>query len=360
MRIAIVTDAWEPQINGVVHTLKATRDCMLAGRHEVRILSNRNQRTFACPTYPEIRLAYRPYDKVAQELDEFKPDCIHIATEGPIGLAARRYCLNKRLQFTTSYHTRFPEYLRARSLLPQMITYRWLRWFHAPAKTVMVATPGMKATLEKRGFKNLALWSRGVDISHFHPGARDQAGIERPLYLYVGRVAVEKNIEAFLSIRLPGTKWVIGDGPMRAALEKRYPQVRFLGARGHDKLAQYYNCADALVFPSRTDTFGLVMLEAMACGVPVAAYPVEGPKDVVADGVSGALDEDLERACFEALSMNREDVRKHALSYSWEAATQQMLQNLTPAREAERHNFMRMLLQGSDATPSWPQSARSG
>jgi glycosyltransferase involved in cell wall biosynthesis len=359
MRIAIVTDAWEPQINGVVNTLRATRDCMLARGHEVLILSNQNQKTFACPTYPEIRLAYRPYEKVARELEVFAPDCIHIATEGPLGLSARRYCINRHLNFTTSYHTRFPEYLRARSPLPKEITYRWLRWFHAPAKTVMVATPGMKAALEKRGFKNLALWSRGVDTAHFRPGPRDHARIERPLFLYVGRIAVEKNLEAFLNIALSGAKWVIGDGPMRSALEKRYPQARFLGARGHDKLAQYYNCADVLVFPSLTDTFGLVMLEAMACGVPVAAYPVEGPKDVVADGVSGALNENLERACFDALSMNRDDVRKHALSYSWEAATQQMLQNLTPARDTEKHNFMHML-QGSDAARSWPQSARSG
>lgn len=331
MRIVIATDAWAPQVNGVVNTLMATRERLERLGHDVLVLSAANMRTFSCPTYPEIRLAYRPYRRVAQAIDAFAPDCIHIATEGPIGLAVRSYCLRQGLRFTTSYHTRFPEYIRARFMLPLGLSYRWLRWFHEPASAVMVSTPAVMHDLVQRGFGKLVLWSRGVDTGCFKPAPRDDAGIQRPLYLYVGRLAVEKNIEAFLQMGLPGTKWVIGDGPQREVLEQRYPSVRFLGARAHDKLAPYYNCADVLVFPSLTDTFGLVMLEAMACGVPVAAYPVAGPIDVVEQGKTGVLDHDIERACFEALRLPREQVRQHALKYSWETATQQFLHNLRPA-----------------------------
>ncbi|RJG01944.1 glycosyltransferase family 4 protein [Noviherbaspirillum sedimenti] len=331
MRIVIATDAWAPQVNGVVNTLMATRERLERLGHDVLVLSAANMRTFSCPTYPEIRLAYRPYRKVAQAIDAFAPDCIHIATEGPIGLATRSYCLRQGLRFTTSYHTRFPEYIRARFMLPLGLSYRWLRWFHEPASAVMVSTPAVMHDLAQRGFGKLVLWGRGVDTGHFKPLAREHAGIEGPLYLYVGRLAVEKNIDAFLAMGLPGTKWVIGDGPQRESLERRYPSVHFLGARAHDKLAPYYNCADVLVFPSLTDTFGLVMLEAMACGVPVAAYPVAGPIDVVEQGKTGVLDHDIERACFEALRLPREQVRQHALKYSWEAATQQFLRNLRPA-----------------------------
>lgn len=334
MRIVIATDAWAPQVNGVVNTLMATQERLQRLGHDVLVLSSANMRTFSCPTYPEIRLAYRPHRQVTQAIDAFAPDCIHIATEGPIGLAARAYCLRLGLRFTTSYHTRFPEYIRARFMLPLGLSYRWLRWFHEPASAVMVSTPALMEGLAQRGFGKLVLWGRGVDTEVFKPLAREHAGIERPLYLYVGRLAVEKNIEAFLKMSLPGTKWVIGDGPQRAALEQRYPSVRFLGARTHDKLAPYYNCADVLVFPSLTDTFGLVMLEAMACGVPVAAYPVTGPIDVVEQGKSGVLDHDLDRACFAALRLPREQVRQLALKYSWDAATRQFLGNLRPAAKS--------------------------
>jgi len=335
MRIAIVTDAWEPQVNGVVNTLKATRHCLQKIGHHVVVINPEHFRTFACPTYPEIRLAYKPYDRIASALDTFKADCIHIATEGPMGVAARRYCLRHGLNFTTAYHTRFPEYLSARKLLPRAITYRWLKWFHSPSKAIMVATPHVKAMLEKMGFRNAVLWGRGVNTDHFCPPEYelDYSCIERPLHLYVGRLAVEKNIEAFLQLRAPGAKWVIGDGPRREQLERKYPEVRFLGAKLHDELPSYYQCADVLVFPSRTDTFGLVMLEAMACGVPVAAHPVEGPIDVVAHGKSGMLNEDLAQACADALSLDRAGVRTHALEYSWESATNQFLQNVYPARE---------------------------
>jgi glycosyltransferase involved in cell wall biosynthesis len=335
MRIAIISDAGAPQVNGVVNTLHATRSTLEQAGHRVLMITPASFRTFACPTYPEIRLAYKPYGKVSQALRDFGPDCIHIATEGPMGLAARRYCLKNNLAFTTAYHTRFPEYLSARRILPKALTYRLLRWFHGPSKVVMVPTPGIKQALEENGFDNVALWGRGVDTAHFKPCVScepDDAGIERPLFMYVGRVAVEKNIEAFLSLDLPGTKWVIGDGPLREDLERRYPEVRFLGAKAHAELPGYYNCADVFVFPSCTDTFGLVLAEAMACGVPVAAYPVEGPVDVVAHGQSGVLNNNLKQACLDALKLDRDVVRQHAMGYSWTAATQQFLQHLHLAR----------------------------
>lgn len=341
MRIAIVTDAWEPQVNGVVNTLKATRKQLRARGHAVLMVTPENMRSYSCPTYPEIRLAYKPYAKVAAALEDFDPDCIHIATEGPMGLAARRFCINHGLDFTTAYHTRFPEYLRTRFHLPLALTYRWLKWFHRPSKAVMVPTPRMQDALEASGFKNVVQWSRGVDTDYFRPGQREEVTQERPLYLYVGRVAVEKNIEAFLQMELPGAKWVIGDGPMREELEKKYPEVHFLGAKPHDALPAYYSCADVFVFPSRTDTFGLVLIEAMACGVPVAAYPVEGPIDVVAQGKSGVLDEDLMRACFEALKLKRSVVREQALNYSWNAATQQFLTHLHPVRKTDHIPMVR-------------------
>ncbi|MFC3108930.1 glycosyltransferase family 4 protein [Undibacterium arcticum] len=334
MRIAIVSDAWEPQVNGVVNTIKNTRHSLLELGHDVLLVTPDNCRTFACPTYPEIRLAYQPYAKVAASLDGFVPDCIHIATEGPMGLAARRYCLNRGLHFTSAYHTRFPEYLRSRSRIPLALSYCWLRWFHGPSKAVMVATPRMQDALQQRGFTNLSLWGRGVDTTHFAPREREQSCIERPLHLYVGRLAVEKNVDAFLQLDVPGSKWVIGDGPLREALEQRYPAVHFLGAKPNNELAPYYSCADVFVFPSRTDTFGLVLIEAMACGVPVAAYPVEGPIDVVAQGRSGMLDDDLGRACQQALALDRVEVRQCALAYSWEAATRQFLHHLHPVRHA--------------------------
>jgi len=348
MRIAIVTDAGEPQVNGVVNTLRATQQCLRSKGHEVLMLAPRDFRTFACPTYPEIRLAYKPYANIAAALDAFAPDCIHIATEGPMGLAARRYCLRHKLDFSTAYHTRFPEYLSARKLLPKALTYRLMRWFHGPSKAIMVPTPKMKDSLIDHGFRNVVLWSRGVDTAIFKPAVEAHAGIERPLFLYVGRVAVEKNIEAFLKLDLPGSKWVIGDGPQREELEQRYPKVRFLGGKGHDELPAYYNCADVFVFPSRTDTFGLVLVEAMACGVPVAAYPVEGPIDVVANGRSGALHENLATACMQALPLNRTAVREYAMSYSWEAATQQFLQHLHFARTPA--------IAARDGKPALPES----
>jgi glycosyltransferase involved in cell wall biosynthesis len=333
MRIAIVTDAWTPQVNGVVNTLKATQQCLVNGGHEVLMCDPGDLPTYSCPIFPDIRLVRKPDAKVKSSLDAFAPDAIHIATEGPMGLAARRYCMNRGLGFTTSYHTRLPEYIRANSPLPMALTYRWLRWFHAPAQAVMAPTPGIKSMLERRGFDNVVLWGRGVDTNLFRPARQDYTCIARPLHLYVGRVVLEKNVDDFLRLDLPGSKWVIGDGPMREKLEALYPEVRFLGPKEHSELAAYYNCADVFVFPCRHDALGLVMAEAMACGVPVAAYPVDGPRDVVAHGRSGILDADLGKACYEALRLRKSQVRRHALELSWGDATQQFLRNLHPARK---------------------------
>ncbi len=331
MRILIVTDAWAPQINGVVTTLRNTiRELELLG-HDVGTITADFFRTVPCPTYPEIRLALFPHRRVARMIDAFVPDAVHIATEGPLGLAARRHCLRTRRAFTTAYHTQFPEYVHARTRLPVAILYRWMRWFHGPATTLMVGTPELRQRLAARGFTNLALWSRGVDPTLFRDGERDAPGTKRPIFLYAGRVSVEKNIEAFLALELPGTKWVVGDGPARAELERRFPDARFFGTRIGDELAWHYRQADAFVFPSRTDTFGLVLIEAMACGTPAAAYPVTGPIDVVVPGASGVLDHDLRRAALEALDLPRDVVREQALAFSWERATAQFLRNLRPA-----------------------------
>jgi len=278
MRILIVTDAWAPQINGVVTTLYNTiRELELLG-HTVGTITPDGFRTIPCPTYPEIRLALFPGRRVAQKIDAFAPDAVHIATEAPLGIAARRHCLRTGRPFTTAYHTQFPEYIYARTRLPVAIVYRWMRWFHGPAKALMVGTPEIRQRLKARGFVNLALWSRGVDTTLFRDGAREAPGARRPIFLYVGRVAVEKNIESFLALELPGTKWVVGDGPARAELERRFPEARFFGMKVGDELAWHYRQADVFVFPSRTDTFGLVLIEAMACGTPAAAYPTAGAR----------------------------------------------------------------------------------
>lgn len=329
MRIALITDTWVPNINGVVNSLLATMRCLQAEGHQVLMVTPDGLNSFACPGYPEIPLAIQPYAQVARQLDEFAPEAIHVATEGPVGLAARRYCLTRRLPFSSAYHTRFPEYLWHRSKIPTFLTYRWLRWFHAPASAVLVPTERMRQELKKKGFQNLALWGRGVDMEVFAPDevGRRACCLKDTLFLYVGRVAQEKNLNAFLQLDLPGKKWVIGDGPERSRLEQRYPAVRFLGARAHHELPAYFNCADVFVFPSKTDTFGLVMVEAMACGVPVAAFPVAGPLDVIEQGVTGVMDEDLRRACLTALALPREQVRQAALCFSWQAATREFLQH---------------------------------
>ncbi len=340
MKILIVTDAWEPQVNGVVRTLKSTRRELEKMGHRVDLLTPLEFRTVPCPTYPEIRLSVLPRRGVARRIRDSAPEALHIATEGPLGLAARAYALRHRLPFTTAYHTRFPEYVRARFGLPLSLTYRFLRWFHGRAEAVLVPTRAVKDDLETFGFRpeRVVLWSRGVELDLFKPGPSMPHDLARPVFLYVGRVAVEKNIEAFLEIDLPGSKWVAGEGPQLARLKARHPGVRFTGVLGQPALASLYNAADVFVFPSRTDTFGLVLLEALACGCPVAAYPVTGPIEVIGnapgDANGGALDEDLRAAALRALTIDRGRARRHAERYSWEACTRQFVSHLHPFGDA--------------------------
>ena len=330
MKIALVTDAWEPQVNGVVRTLKSTARELQAMGHEVAFLTPLEFRTLPCPTYPDIRLSLLPGARVTRRLADFDPDAIHIATEGPLGLAARRFAMRQGMPFTTAYHTRFPEYVHARSGMPLSWTYAFLRWFHGPSQAVMAPTVVVKNDLEANGFRNVVLWSRGVDLDIFKPRRINRLNTEPPIYLYVGRVAVEKNIEAFLALDLPGSKWVAGAGPALSSIRARYPDVHYLGVLNQQELAEVYASADLFVFPSKTDTFGLVLLEAMACGLPVAAYPVTGPLDVIGDSRAGFMHEDLQTACLAALELKREDAAAHAQKFSWRAATDQFLANLYP------------------------------
>jgi hypothetical protein len=335
LRILLATDAWAPQVNGVVVTLRNTIAWLERWGHEVHVISPQGFRTFPMPTYPEIPLAVLPAREVSRRIAAFAPDAVHIATEGPIGGAARAHCVKHGLAFTTAYHTCFPEYMKPRFGVPLAWTYAWLRRFHGASSAVLVATPAIRELLEARGFSNLADWSRGVDIDLFVPGTQRFLELPRPVFLYVGRVAVEKNLPAFLSLELPGTKVVVGDGPQRAELERRYPGVVFAGMRGGRDLASFYQRADVFVFPSRTDTFGLVLAESMACGTPVAAYPVRGPIDVVKDPAAGVLDNDLRAAALAALSLDRDRVRRYGERFSWESSSRQFVSSLVPARLRE-------------------------
>lgn len=330
LRILVVTDAWHPQVNGVVRTLDTLRAGLTALGDVVEVLGPSRFRTLPCPTYPEIRLALLPPGYIAAAMKAFQPNAVHIATEGPLGLAARRYLLTHQLPFTTAFHTRFPEYVHARLRIPPRHTYRLLRRFHRPAAHVMVATGSLRAELRARGFRNVVPWTRGVDTKLFRPRPGADLGLPRPVHLYVGRVAVEKNLEAFLRLRLPGTKLVVGEGPARADLTRRYPEVVFAGPRSGEELARYYAAADVFVFPSVTDTFGLVLLEALASGVPVAAYPVTGPMDVLGQVQVGALEPNLEHAISRALSMSPEACRKHAEGFGWEHSVRQFRSHLAP------------------------------
>lgn len=323
MKVMIITDAWLPQVNGVVTTLGRIKNGLEQRGHAVDFLTPQEFRSVPCPTYPEIRLSLMPYARVKRRIQAARPDALHIATEGPLGLAARKYCLRHALRFTTAYHTRFPEYVQARTRLPVGLTYAWLRRFHALSQAVMVPTPAIRDDLTLRGFSNTVLWTRGVDTKTFVPGARSRLTSERPIFLYVGRVAVEKNIEAFLKLDLPGSKWVVGEGPQRDKLEKAYPHVHFAGIKTPSELASYYAAADVFVFPSLTDTFGLVMLEALACGTPVAAYPVAGPIDVIGTAEVGVLDHDLRQACVRALHISRQKARAYAETFSWDKSVAQ-------------------------------------
>jgi glycosyltransferase involved in cell wall biosynthesis len=330
MRIAIVTDAWSPQTNGVVSTLRQTTASLEKFGHEILHVTPNLFRSVPCPTYPEIRLALFPYRKLSKLIGGFRPDAIHIATEGSLGFAARRYCMRNRLQFTTSYHTQFPQYLRSRFPIPTAFSYRALLWFHGAATHCMVSTQTVRNQLAERGFRNLVRWQRGVDTELFKPGAKDFLQLPRPIAAYVGRVAIEKNIDAFLRMPWKGTRLVIGDGPELPRLKVQFPDVVYAGFRFGEDLARHLAASDVFVFPSLTDTFGLVNLEAMACGVPVAAYPVAGPIDVVEDGVTGALHEDLAHAALRALAIDPQKCRDRALRSGWEMCSREFESNLVP------------------------------
>ena len=330
-RILVVTDTWHPQVNGVVRSLEALARAALDLGANVQFLTPQGFRSFRMPTYPEIRLAATTTTNVAHRIEALSVNHVHIATEGPLGIAARRYCLKKNLCFTTSYHTKFPEYVSARTFIPKSWVYRFLRRFHNAGSGIFVSTESLATDLEAHGFNKLMRWSLGVDHERFRMRSTSVLDFPRPIFLSVGRLAVEKNLEAFLRLDLPGTKVIVGDGPARAALESAYPQAYFLGTQIGDALAEIYSSADVFVFPSMTDTFGLVLLEAMASGLPVAAFPVTGPLDVIGESGAGVLDEDLRRACLKALGIPRWKARTHAETFSWRASAQQFLINLSTA-----------------------------
>jgi len=337
LRILIVTDAWFPQVNGVVRTMATVVRELAAMGHVVEVIGPDRFRTVPCPTYPDIRLAVLPGRRLGRMLEDFAPDALHISTEGPLGMAARSWARHRGLPFTTAFHTRFPEYVQARIGLPPALAYAVLRRFHNAGVGTMVATAGLRRELTARGFTKLRRWSRGVDLDLFRPEPREAWALPRPVFTYVGRVAVEKNIGAFLSLDLPGSKVVVGDGPQRAALARAHPEVHFAGTRHGEPLARAYAGSDVFVFPSRTDTFGLVMLEALACGTPVAAFPVTGPADLLGDqpGI-GAIDADLRRACLAALEADRAACRAFAERFSWRACAELFLSHLAPWQTAAR------------------------
>ena len=328
----IVSDAWSPQTNGVVTTLSQTVASLARIGHEVRMVTPDQFRTIPCPTYPEIRIALFPYRQVARLIAGFQPHALHIATEGPLGFAARRYCVVHGLRFTTSYHTQFPQYLRSRWPIPTALSYRFLRWFHGAAHSCMVSTPTVHAQLAGRGFNNLSRWRRGVDTRLFRPRSKEFLTLPRPIAAYVGRVAIEKNVADFVRMPWPGAKIVIGDGPEKSRCQSQFPQATYVGYRYGEDLAAHLAAADVLVFPSLTDTFGLVNLEAMACGVPVAAYPVTGPIDVIEEGLTGALDTNLAVAAVRALGVDPGACRARALQSGWDVCTREFENNLVAVK----------------------------
>ena len=332
MRIVIVTDAWEPQVNGVVRTLRSVRAELGRMGYHVALISPDRFLSLPCPTYPEIRLALTGPEAVGRMIEAERPDALHIATEGPLGLAARRWCVRNGYDFTTAYHTQFPDYIESRSGIPARWTWRFIRWFHAPSSAVLASTPTIRQELRAQGIMQVRHWGRGVDLACFHTDHAEPAayeGLPRPIQLYVGRVAVEKNIGAFLETRHSDTRVVVGDGPALEGLRKQYPDTLFLGALSGDALAAAYAHADVLVFPSRTDTFGLVMIEALACGTPIAAYPVPGPVDILTPE-TGRMNEDLGTAIAEALTLDRQACADYGRSFTWRSSALQFLEGLAP------------------------------
>jgi glycosyltransferase involved in cell wall biosynthesis len=333
MRILIVSDAWFPQVNGVVRTLSVVADKLTAMGDTVEVIGPDRFRNLPMPGYAEIRLAIAPKRRLAQLVADFAPEIIHIATEGPLGWAMRGLCRRNKWPFTTAFHTRFPEYLEARTRIPADWSWRIMRRFHEAGDGTFAATASLREELARRGFTKIRAWTRGVDLERFNPASRDEwPGLPRPVFLYAGRVAIEKNIEAFLTLDLPGSKVVVGDGPALPALRQKFPEVTFTGYRENGALARSYAGADVFVFPSRTDTFGLVLLEALAAGTPVAAFPVTGPIDVITDERVGALDEDLRAACLKALDCDRSMARRHAEAWSWDACVAQFRAALVPIK----------------------------
>ena len=332
MKICIVTDAWAPQINGVVITLENTIRELKRMGHEVLVIEPSGFTNIPCPSYSEIRLSMFSYKKLSKLLEDFKPDALHVATEGPLGLSARRYAIKYNIDFTTAYHTKFPEYIEARTAIPASWLYPIVRWFHKPAKAVMVSTDSVLQQLSEHGFHNLVKWSRGVDLDVFadtnvnHQKFTDNT---KPIFLYVGRIAIEKNLEEFLKLPLPGEKWLVGSGPDLVELAAKYSDAVFFGAKTHSQLAGIYQQASVFVFPSKTDTFGLVLLEALASGLPIAAFPVAGPIDILQDCEAASLRSDLLEACLIALELNPKHARKHAEKFTWQQTTLQFVTNLS-------------------------------
>jgi len=337
MRVLVATDAWHPQVNGVVRTLTSLARSARGLGVTVDFLTPEGFPSLRMPTYPGLRLALPSPGKIARRIEQAAPDAIHIATEGPIGHMVRRYCVNRGLPFTTSYTTRFPEYISSRLPIPEAFSYAVLRRFHAAATVTMVSTTSLLNELSGRGFRHLGIWTRGVDTDVFKPQPAAALDLPRPIFLSIGRIAVEKNLEAFLSLDLPGSKVVIGEGPQEAELRQRFPEAKFLGVMHGETLAAHVAAADVFVFPSRTDTYGVVQLEALACGVPVAAFPVVGPKDVIANNPVGMLSEDLRVACLGALAMSREACRAFALTHSWETSARQFIGHVNKVAVGKAH-----------------------
>ncbi len=367
MRIMLITDAWKPQVNGVVRTLAyVVHHCYNMG-HELEIITPYDgYKTLPLPTYPDIKLAICAKKDIVKRMEKFQPEAVHIATEGTLGHSARSICLKLNMPFTTSYHTKFPEYLTARfSFIPLSFGYAYMRWFHKPSGNMMVATQAMRDHLQQKGFHNIVPWTRGVDIEEFKPISEKEKckspyqGLKTPIYLNVGRISVEKNLTEFLDLDLEGTKVIIGDGPALETLKKKYPEVVFAGKQFKEALRQYYAHADVFVFPSLTDTFGLVILEAMACGTPVAAFPVAGPIDIIPNSGAGAVDHDLKKAIEQALSCNHDIVRKHAETYSWQACTEEFIKNLSCPPPPVRKRIWRRLARLLGRSPKKKQNHNS-
>ncbi len=335
MHVLVATDAWHPQVNGVVRTLTSLARAANGLGVAIDFLTPEGFPSLQVPTYPGLRFALSNRSEIARRIEQAEPDAIHIATEGPIGHMARAYCRRHGLPFTTSFTTRFPEYVAARGPVPISWTYALLRRFHAAAAVTMVSTPSLMAALSRRGFRNLGMWTRGVDTELFRPERAIPLDFPRPIFMTMGRIAVEKNLEAFLGLDLPGTKVVIGDGPHEAELRRRFPDAKFLGLKTGEPLAAHLAAADVFVFPSLTDTFGVVQLEALACGVPIAAFPVTGPQDVIGDHPVGVLNDDLGAACLAALGISREACRDFALTCSWERSARQFIDHVELAVIAE-------------------------